>query len=98
MQRDKLIIYKSKVENNEFYCWTCEMLNMLLIHFPELNQKIDVERVPFQAGQSLPILVLADNAPQGIETDEYQGARFVKGMDKIMDVLRRRHGVPVFRS
>ena len=112
MNLDKLFILKSNIENTDFYednCWTTELFEILLSKFPDLNQKINVERV-FQesaesvvelvgkSNQSFPILILADNAPKGMETDDYQGTRFVKGKDNIIDVLRERHNVPVFNS
>ncbi len=114
MTLDRLFILKSDRQNysnlaNNLYCWTSELLEILLRTFPDLNQKIDVERVCTQESiesvadlvgefnPSLPILVFADNAPRGMEAEDYQGIRFVKG-NKIMAALRKRHGIPVFPS
>ena len=112
MNLDKLFILKSNKENNDSYednCWTTELFEILLSKFPDLNQKINVERV-FQdsaesvvelvgkSNQSFPILILAYSAPKGMETHEYRGTRFVKGKDNIFNVLRERHKVPVFNS
>ena len=75
--------------------------------FPELKQKIDIERVSFprprnsvvnligSENQSLPTLILATNAPSGLETGEYNGVRFVKGKDAILSALNKRHGIPI---
>ena len=77
MNLDKLFILKSNKDNNESYahnCWTTELFEILLSKFPDLNQKINVERV-FQestesvvelvgkSNESFPILILADSAP-----------------------------------
>lgn len=113
MQRDKLFILKSDFvdpayPDERFYCWTCVLMEGLLSIFPELNQKIDVERVAFQrprkhvinlvgeVNQSLPTLVLADDAPLGMETGEHEGIRFVKGKDEILNALSQRHNIPIF--
>ena len=112
MNLDKLFILKSSKENSDFYednCWTTELFEILLSKFPDLNKKIDVERVYQESAesvvelvgksnQSFPILILSDSTPKGMETHEYQETRFVKGKDKILDFLRERHNVPVFNS
>jgi hypothetical protein len=89
-----------------FYCWHCVFLEGILASFPQLERHIDVERIAWPKprkevvdligipNQSLPVLVLADNAPPGLETGEWQGRRFVEGKDAILGVLTVRHGIP----
>lgn len=93
--------------DTQFYCWTCVLMEGLLAVFPELLDKIDVKRVEFprprvgvvslvgEKNQSLPTLVLASDAPEGLETGEHEGVRFVKGKDNILNVLSARHGIPI---
>ena len=89
-----------------FYCWHCALMEGVLASFPELTKSLDVERIAWErpreavvrwAGvdnQSLPLLVLADDAPAGFATGSYEGRRFVAGKDAILNVLSRRHGIP----
>ncbi len=89
-----------------FYCWHCALLEGVLASFPSLQSKIDVERIawpkPRQAlvdivgegNQSLPLLLLAADAPHELATGEFQGQRFVDSMDALLTVLSRRHGIP----
>ena len=78
----------------------------LLVSFPELNDRIDVQRIAWPRprkevvlrigaeNQSLPVLILADDAPAGLETGSFNGRRFVEGKDAILNVLAIRHGIP----
>jgi hypothetical protein len=89
-----------------FYCWHCALLEGVLASFPSLQSKIDVERIawpkPRQAlvefvgedNQSLPLLVLAADAPDELATGKFRGQRFVDDKDAILAVLSRRHGIP----
>ncbi|WGR95708.1 DUF3088 domain-containing protein [Bradyrhizobium sp. ISRA443] len=89
-----------------FYCWHCALLEGVLASFPDLEEAIDVERIawprPRQAvvaligveNQSLPVLVLADDAEHGLETGRAIGRRFVEGKDAILRALTLRHGIP----
>jgi len=89
-----------------FYCWHCALLEGVLSCFPSLQSKIDVERIawpkPRQAvvelvgenNQSLPLLVLAADAPDELATSKYRGRKFVDAKDAILAVLSRRHGIP----
>jgi hypothetical protein len=88
-----------------FYCWHCALMEGVVAGFPELAGKIDIERIdwprPRQAvidlvgeeNQSLPLLVLADDAPAELATGSYQGRRFVNDKDAILAVLALRHGI-----
>jgi len=89
-----------------FYCWHCMVMEGLLAAYPDLASRIDVERIawprprPDVAGligtenQSVPVLVLAEDAPLGIETGSFEGHRFVAGKEAILKVLAARHGIP----
>jgi len=89
-----------------FYCWHCALLEGVLASFPQLAAKLDVERVAWprprqsviavvgEAHQSLPLLVLADDAPEDLATGSHEGRRFVAGKDAILRVLSLRHGFP----
>ena len=89
-----------------FYCWHCALLEGVLASFPLLQSKIDVERIawpkPRQAvldivgvdNQSLPLLVLAADAPDELATGKFRGRGFVDGKDAILSVLSKRHGIP----
>ncbi|MCB8821855.1 DUF3088 domain-containing protein [Microvirga rosea] len=90
-----------------FYSWHCALLEGVIASFPALADRIDIERVawprPRQAvislvgeqNQSLPLLVLADDAPSELATGRHGSVRFVADKDAILDVLSRRHGIPV---
>ena len=83
-----------------FYCWHCALLEGVLASFPSLQSKIDVERIawpkPRQAvmeivgehNQSLPLLVLAADAPDALATGKFRGRKFVDDKDTILAVLR----------
>jgi len=45
--------------------------------------------------QSLPVLILADDAPLGLETGKFGDRRFVVGKDAILRTLSVRYGIPV---
>jgi hypothetical protein len=111
MIRDRLFLLKPGFEDpaypgEEFYCWHCALLEGVLVSFPSLQSKIDVERLawprPRQAlvnvvgerHQSLPLLLLAPDASAEFAAGEFQGQRFVDDKDAILDVLTRRHGIP----
>ena len=61
-----------------FYCWHCALMEGVLASFPELTKGLAVKRIPFARprkeivdligaeNDSLPLLVLASNAPPGI--------------------------------
>lgn len=89
-----------------FYCWHCALLEGILACFPALRERIDVERISWprprrpvidligEANQSLPVLVLADDAAPGLETGAHAGRPFVADKDAILRVLSLRHGIP----
>jgi hypothetical protein len=89
-----------------FYCWHCMLMEGLLAAFPALEQQLDVERIAWPRpraeiiahigpdNQSLPVLILADDAPMALETDQWRGRRFVAGKDAILKTLAVRYGIP----
>ncbi|MEQ9506261.1 MAG: DUF3088 domain-containing protein [Hyphomonas sp.] len=90
----------------DFYCWHCALMEGVLASFPDLGANLDVRRIAFprpredvialigEANQSLPVLVLADDAPSGLAPANPAGRRFVNDPMAILDVLHRRHGFP----
>jgi hypothetical protein len=90
----------------DFYCWHCALIEGVLASFPELGKNLDVRRIAFprpreevialigEANQSLPVLVLADDTPDGLPGASHQGRRYVNEPMAILDVLHRRHGFP----
>ena len=78
----------------------------VLASFPELHSRIDVERIAWERprepvvrwvgpeNQSLPLMILADDAPAEFATGRSGATRFVAGKDAILSVLSRRHGIP----
>lgn len=89
-----------------FYCWHCALLEGVLASFPDLARKLDVVRIAWprpraeivalvgEAHQSVPLLILAEDATAGLETGLQGDIRFVAGKDAILDLLSRRHGFP----
>ena len=89
-----------------FYCWHCALLEGVLASFPSLQSKIDVKRIAWpkprqgvveivgEDNQSLPLLVLAADAPDELATGRFRGQRFVDDKDAILAVLSRRYGIP----
>jgi Protein of unknown function (DUF3088) len=92
--------------STRFYCWHCVLMEGILASFPKLAAKIDVERIAWPkpraevvniigaANQSLPVLVLSDDAPDGLATGEWNGQRFVEGKDAILRALTIRYDIP----
>ncbi|TGE02555.1 DUF3088 domain-containing protein [Methylobacterium nonmethylotrophicum] len=89
-----------------FYCWHCALLDGVLGSFPDLARRLDVTRLPWprprralvalvgEAHQSLPLLVLAPDAPDILATGRHGSLRFVDDKDAILQALHRRHGFP----
>jgi hypothetical protein len=111
MTRDRLFILEAGFSDpaypgQRFYCWHCMVMEGLLASYPDLQSRIDVERIAWPKpraeivgliggeNQSVPLLVLADDAPSGLETGSFEGRRFVAGKESILQVLAARHGLP----
>lgn len=112
MTRDRLIILRPDFldpayPGKRFYCWHCALMEGVLASFPELADRIDVQRIAWprprrevvaligEENQSLPVLVLADDAPHDLATGSFDGRRFVAGKDAILAALSARHGIPL---
>lgn len=92
--------------NQRFYCWHCMLMEGLLASYPTLAAAIDVERIAWakprtavidavgQENQSVPLLLLADDAPDGLETGRAGSIRFIDDKDAILRALTVRHGIP----
>ena len=89
-----------------FYCWHCALMEGVIASFPGLAERIDVRRIEWprprmevvqligEENQSLPVLILAGDAPDDVATGRSGGLRFVQGKDAILSALVRRHGIP----
>ncbi|MEO0909624.1 MAG: DUF3088 domain-containing protein [Pseudomonadota bacterium] len=110
MERDKLIILKPDFQDpaypdQTFYCWHCALMEGLLSCYPDMANKLDVQRISWPKprqelidlvgpeNQSVPILILADDAPAGLETGSFNGRRFVDEKDAILRALSIRYGI-----
>lgn len=110
MKRDKLIILDvdfvdPAFPNQTFYCWHCVLMEGLLSSYPDMAQKIDVERISWpkprqelinmigDKNQSVPVLILADDAPDNLETKRFGNRRFVDDKDAILRTLSIRFGI-----
>lgn len=95
------------VPGQDFFCWHCALMEGVLASFPHLGENLDVRRIAFprpradvialigEANQSLPVLVLAEDAPAGLATATRAGSGFVNDPMAILDVLHQRHGFPL---
>jgi len=89
-----------------FYCWHCALLEGVLASFPALASRIDVERVAWprpraavielvgEQNQSLPLLILAEDAPANLASTSFNEQRFIADKDEILKALSVRHGFP----
>lgn len=90
----------------DFYCWHCALMEGVLASFPEHHPALDVRRIALlrpraevialigAANQSLPVLVLAEAAPQGLSSLSFEGRQFVNEPMAILYILHTRHGYP----
>lgn len=90
----------------DFYCWHCALIEGVLASFPHLGVNLDIRRIAFprpradviavigEANQSLPVLVLAEDAAAGLATATHAGRGFVNDPMAILDMLHQRHGFP----
>ena len=88
-----------------FYCWHCALLEGVLASYPALAGQIDVVRLAWPrprtvligligaANQSLPVLVLAHDAPADLATGIHEGRGFIDDKDAILRALTLRHGI-----
>ena len=111
MRRDKLFLLKPGFKDpdypgREFYCWHCALMEGVLALFPEMAQRLDVERIAWprprqpvialvgEQNQSLPVLVLADGQSCLHQTGVHERRAFISDKEKILAALSGRHGFP----
>ena len=111
MTRDRLFLLRPGFEDpafpgQRFYCWHCALIEGVLASFPQLAEKLDVERIVWprprlpvialvgEESQSLPLLVLADGMTSPHQTGSHHGRAFIADKDAILAVLSERHGFP----
>jgi len=90
-----------------FYCPSGIRIEGLLAAFPDLAERVEIHRLPFakprqpvsdllgEENQSLPVLILADDAPADLDTERHGELRFVNDDRRILALLAARHGVPL---
>jgi len=109
--RDRLFLLRPGFEDpaypgQVFYCWHCALLEGVLMSFPELALRLDVERIAWprprrpviafagEENQSVPLLVLAAGEASAHQTGVFEGRALVAGKDAILAALSERHGFP----
>lgn len=112
MNQDRLFLLKPGFEDPAypdqlFYCWHCALIEGVLASFPELGNKLEIERVDWQrprksvialAGednQNLPLLILKDGDRSAFETGMHEGRSLIGDPHKILAALAERHGFPL---
>ena len=111
MTRDRLFLLQPDFEDpaypgQRFYCWHCALIEGVLVSFPQLAKRLDIERIAWprprlpvielvgEENQSLPLLVLAEGASSMHQTGTYRGRAFISEKDRILAALSERHGFP----
>lgn len=112
MSRDLLILIAPGFPDTKlspdrlYYCPQCNVVEGLLATFPELNDHIDVMRVPFarprpavierigKENQGLPVLIFADPATAPADALRFGEIRFVSDIDRLCELLAERYGIP----
>lgn len=110
MTRDLLLLLETRFHDpalgEDFYCRDCITIEGLLAAYPRLADSLEIRRIAWprprtevvdligEANQNLPVLILADDAPDGIADGEHEGRRFVSGFKALLHALHVRHGIP----
>ncbi len=109
MTRDRLFLLRPGFEDpsypgQRFYCWHCALMEGVLASFPDLAQRLDVERIDWpkprhaviavvgEMNQSVPLLVLAEGETSPHQSGVFEGRAFINDKDKILAALSERHG------
>lgn len=111
LEQDRLFLLRQGFRapdypGQRFFCWHCALLDGVLFAFPELTQRLFVERIEWprprpgvislvgEENQSVPLLVLANGDRSPHQTGVYQGRAFISDKDQILAALSERHGFP----
>ena len=111
LEQDRLLLLRQGFEapgypGQRFFCWHCALFDGLLFAFPELAQRLRVERIEWprprlevvslvgKENQSVPLLVLANGETSPHQTGVYEGRAFISDKDQILAALSERHGFP----
>ena len=90
-----------------FFCWHCALLEGVLHSFPTLGERVDVLRIDWPRPrrevvellgadhQSLPVLILGEDADSVAGAKTANGRSFIDDKDAILAALAARHGIPV---
>lgn len=89
-----------------FFCPYCNQIEGVLASNPGLYEHVEVTRVPFarpraavvallgEENQSLPVLILGDEAPAPEDARSFGPHLFLDDTRRILEVLAARHGIP----
>lgn len=89
-----------------FYCWHCALIEGVLASFPELADRLSVNRIDWPrprtalidvAGadnQSVPLLLLSPGEVSDHQTGSFNGRAIISDKDAILAALTERHGFP----
>lgn len=109
--KDRLFLLNAPVEDPAypgelFYCEHCVLMEGLIASWPELNDRLDIQRIGWprprpeitgllgEANQSCPVLVLSDNGEGCDGVQQNGGTFFINNKDAILKALARRHNIP----
>jgi len=109
MAKDKLFLLTPGFDNpnrddGPFVCPFSNQIEGLLASFPDLAERLDVQRVAFvrpradviavvgEENQALPLLVLGDNPPD--DARHHGNIAFIQDTPRILSLLAERHGFP----
>ncbi len=93
-----------KYPDKVFFCSHCTLIEGVLALFPELEKKINVQRVEWPRprenvialvgpeNQSLPLLVLEAGEKSEYQTGKYQEYSFIRDAAKILQYLSIKYG------
>ena len=111
LEQDRLLLLRQGFEapdhpGQRFFCWHCALFDGLLFAFPELAQRLDVERIEWprprfgvialvgKENQSVPLLYWQNGETSPHQAGVYEGRAFISDKDQILAALSERHGFP----
>lgn len=95
----------AKQPDKTFFCPSGTLIEGVLAVYPQLKEKIDVQRVPFarprqavvaaagDANQGLPLLVLNEKSSSEHVTGEHEGRSLIAGKDAIAAYFAETYGI-----